>query len=88
MINFEINLIFLIKLFFLQDQKAKNSNILITKRAFKIKQKTFFLIIFQGLLVVKNCLRPETAPLTMLAIKRGLLCNFAKPLTGRHFYGT
>ena len=31
---------------------------------------------FQGLSVAKNCLKPETAPLTVLAIKRGLMCNF------------
>ena len=31
---------------------------------------------FQGLSVARNCLRPETAPLTVLAIKRGLMCNF------------
>ena len=38
-INFEINLIFLIKLFFLYDQKVrtKNSNILRRKRTFKVK---------------------------------------------------
>ena len=39
----------------------KNLNILRTKRAFKVKQKTFF-IIFKRLLVAKNCLRPESAP--------------------------
>ena len=38
-------------------------------------------MIFQGLSVARNCLRPETAPLTILAIKRGLLCNFKKVLT-------
>ena len=37
-------------------------------------------MIFQGLSVARNCLRPETAPLTILAIERGLLCNFAKIL--------
>ena len=37
-------------------------------------------MIFQGLSVARNCLRPETAPLTILAIKRGFLCNFAKNL--------
>ena len=42
-------------------------------------------MIFQGLLVARNCLRPETEPLTILAIKRGLLCNFAKTFKGRHF---
>ena len=44
-------------------------------------------MIFQGLSVARNCLRPETAPLTVLAIKRGLLCNFAKTFKGRHFMG-
>ena len=39
-----------------------------------MKQKTFF-IIFQGVLVAKNYFRPETVPLTALAIKRGLSCN-------------
>ena len=42
---------------------------------------------FQGLSVARNCLRPETAPLTILAIKKGLLCNFAKNFKGRHFMG-
>ena len=40
----------------------KNLNILRTKRTFKVKQKAFF-IIFKGLSVAKNCLRPESAPL-------------------------
>ena len=40
---------------------------------------------FQGLSVARNCLRPETKPLTILAIKRGLLCNFPKNFKGRHF---
>ena len=44
-------------------------------------------MIFQGLSVARNCLRPESAPLTILAIKRGLLCNFAKNFKGRHFMG-
>ena len=34
------------------------------KRAFEVKQKTFF-IIFKGLLVTKNCIRPESAPLIL-----------------------
>ena len=38
-------------------------------------------MVFQGLSVARNCLRPETAPLTILAIKRGPLCNFAKKLS-------
>ena len=37
-------------------------NILKTKRAFEVKQKEFY-ITFKGLLVAKNCLRPESAPL-------------------------
>ena len=40
-------------------------------------------MIFQGLSVARNCL----APLTILDIKRGLLCNFAKNFKGRHFMG-
>ena len=42
---------------------------------------------FSWLSFARNCLRPETALLTVLAIKRGLLCNFAKPLMGHHFVG-
>ena len=33
------------------------------KKAFKVKEKAFF-IIFEGLLFTKNCLGPESAPLT------------------------
>ena len=51
-----------------------------------MKKKAFF-IDFQGLSIAKNCLRPETAPLTILTMKRGLLCNFTKTLKGRHFMG-
>ena len=51
--NFEINFIFLIKLFFtwLKGQD-KNLNILRIKRAFKVKQNLFF-ITFKGLSVAK-----------------------------------
>ena len=60
-INFKINMIFLIKPFFIYDQKGqdKNLNILRTKneKSFRVKWKTFF-IIFKGLSVVKICLRP------------------------------
>ena len=42
-------------------------------------------MIFQGLSVVRNCLRPETASLTVLAIKRGLWCIFAKTFKVPHF---
>ena len=43
--------------FSLHDQKVmtKNLNILRSKRAFKVKEKAFF-IIFKGLSVIKNCL--------------------------------
>ena len=44
-------------------------------------------MIFQGLSVARNCLRPKTAPLTILAIQRGLLCNFAKTFKGRRLRG-
>ena len=44
-------------------------------------------MIFQGLSVARNCRRPETVLLTVLAIKRGLLCNFAKTFKDRHFMG-
>ena len=44
-------------------------------------------MIFQGLSVARNCLRPETAPLTILAIKRGFFCNFAKTFKVCHLMG-
>ena len=44
-------------------------------------------MIFQGLSVARNCLRSETASLTILAIKRGLLCNLTKTFKGHHFMG-
>ena len=40
-------------------------------------------MIFQGISVARN----YPAPSTILAIKRGLLCNFAKNFKGRHFMG-
>ena len=51
-----------------------------------MKKKSLF-IIFHQLLVVKYCLRPEIASLTILGVKRGLSCNFAKTLKDRHFTG-
>ena len=39
-------------------------------------------MIFQGLSVARNCLRPGTASLDMLAIKIGPLCNFTKHFKG------
>ena len=44
-------------------------------------------MIFQGLSITRNRLRSETAPLTTLDIKRGLLCNFAKNFKSCHFMG-
>ena len=57
-----------------------------TKRAFKIKQKAFF-ITCQVFSVARNCLRPETISLTILAIKKCLLCNLTNTLNGYHFMG-
>ena len=44
-------------------------------------------MIFQRSSIARNCLKPETAPLTILAIKRGLFCNFGKTFKGPHFMG-
>ena len=44
-------------------------------------------MIFQRLLVARNCFRPDTSCLTILAIKRGLLRNFAKKFKDCHFMG-
>ena len=44
-------------------------------------------MISQGLSIARNCLRPETTRLTILDVKKGLLCNFAKNIKGRHFMG-
>ena len=44
-------------------------------------------MIFQGLSVARNRLRPEIAPFTILDIKGRLLCNFAEKFKGRHFMG-
>ena len=49
--------------------------------------KKVFFMIFQGLSITRNRLRSETAPLTTLDIKRGLLCNFTKSFKGCHFMG-
>ena len=57
-----------------------------TKRAFKIKQKAFF-ITCQVFSVARNWLRPETISLTILAIKKCLLCNLTNTLNGYHFMG-
>ena len=66
--NFEINLISLMYRFSTRlKSQDKNVNILRTKRAFKMKQKAFFLI-FKGLSVAKNRLRPESRTLNKLSL--------------------
>ena len=40
-------------------------------------------MIFQGISIARN----YPAPSTILAIKRGLLCDFAKHFKGHHFMG-
>ena len=65
-INFEIKLSFLIKPFsYMTKMSGLNLNIFRTKRTFKIKQKAFF-IVFKGVSVVRNCLRPESVSLTFV----------------------
>ena len=87
-INFEINLVFLIKPFFYMTKKSRqNSNILRTKRDFKVQRKAF-LIIFKGFLVSKFCLRPESSPvivsfiiffmIRLLCLREFLNLNFLK----------
>ena len=44
-------------------------------------------MIFQRLSVARNRLGPAAVPLTVLAIKRVLLCNFAKTFRGRRYMG-
>ena len=51
-----------------------------------MKQNAFF-INFQGLSVATSFPRPETAPLTILAVKSRLLCNFVKTSKDHHFIG-
>ena len=62
-IKFKINLIFLIKPFRYMTKKSRQKlKYLENERSFWGEiQKTFF-IIFKGLLVAKNCLRPDIAP--------------------------
>ena len=76
------------KPFSLCDQKV-NTKIWISweqKELLQRNKKTFFTN-FQGLSVAKNSLRPETLPLTILAVKKGLFCNFTKDLKDQHFMG-
>ena len=64
--NFKINLIYIIKLFFyMTKSRGKNWNLLRMKRAFKVKQKAF-LVVFKGLSFVKNGLKPWGAHLKLI----------------------
>ena len=62
-INFKIKCNFIIKPFPLHDQlfQGKNSNISRSKRAFKLKQKSFF-IVFKGPSVPRNLHKPGSVP--------------------------
>ena len=67
---------FLIESFFYMSKKSKQKpKYLRTKRAFKVKQKAFF-IIFKGLSVVKNCLRTLSAPSSWGAPTYQVTCPF------------
>ena len=60
-INFEINLISLIKPLLYMTKNAKQKlKYLKNEKSFPVEKKTFF-IIFKGLSVAKNYLRPESA---------------------------
>ena len=54
------------------DIQDKKLNILRTKRAFELKQKTSF-IIFKGLLAGKNYLRPESMPCSLNSVIRSVI---------------
>ena len=56
-------------------ESRQKLNILRTKKVFDMKQKTFY-IIFKGLSVAKNCLRPESAPLNDSSLKGILMRIF------------
>ena len=63
-IKFEINLIFLIKPFCYMTKKSRQKvKYLENKKSFLVEIEVAFLIIFKGLLVAENLLRPESAPL-------------------------
>ena len=65
-IDFEINHSPLIKTFScITKISEKNVNISRTKRAFNMKLKVFF-VLFKGFSIVRNCLRPDSRPLTLI----------------------
>ena len=64
--NFEINLIFLLKQLFRMTKTLRQKNKYFeNKKSFQGEIKSIF-IIFKGLSIAKNCLRPENAPLISL----------------------
>ena len=69
-INLEIYLSFLIQPFsYMTKNSEQKLKYLKKKRAFKVKQKAFF-IIFKDLLVARNCLWPESASLRLRILKK------------------
>ena len=65
-INFEIDLIFLIKSFFYLSKKSwRASKYLENKKAFKVKAKAFF-ITFKELSITKSSRRPESRPIKFI----------------------
>ena len=62
-INFEINLIFLIKSFFYMTKKSRQKFKNFEKeKSFYVWNKTRFLVILKRRSVAKSCFRPESAP--------------------------
>ena len=62
-INFEIDLSFLIKPFsYVTKNSDQKSNIIRTEGTFNMEYKAFFTI-FKGLSFLRNCLRPKGGPL-------------------------
>ena len=87
-VNFEINLIFLIKHFCYMTKKSKQElKHLRMKRTFKVKLKAFF-IIFKWLSVAKNCLTPESPPLSYETgfVSGKYVLTLVKENLRRHFF--
>ena len=73
-IKFQINVIFLIKPFWYMTKKSRQKlKYLENGKSFQGEIKAFF-IIFKGLSVAKNCLRPESAPLNQ-NVARYIFCD-------------
>ena len=71
-INFKINQSFLTQPFFYITKKSGEKYISRRKRVFNMKKKAFG-IIFKGLLIVRNCLRPESGPLMFIKANLNIL---------------